>query len=101
MQIFLLNLGLRDYDQLLVVPVFAVSLEFFTILGGLLFFGEFGTLNTVRKILFALGVIVTFLGVFVITLGQKMKRDAQETKLLDVSKDVENSVSDLVEPLIG
>jgi len=73
-QIHLLNLGLNRYDQLLIVPVFAVSLELFTICAGLVFLEEFGTLNIWQKAFFPVAVFMTFFGVIVITKGQRKKQ---------------------------
>jgi hypothetical protein len=64
---------LRNYEQLLVVPAFAVSLETFNIITGLLFFQEFrGGFPLLHCIFFPLAIVTTFVGVIIITMGRHL-----------------------------
>jgi hypothetical protein len=73
-QIHLLNMGLKKYDQILVIPVFAVSLEIFSIMCGIIFFQEYHLFSTLSLFLFPCFVCLTFFGVAVISIGQRQKK---------------------------
>lgn len=57
-QVHWLNIALRAYDQVVVVPVFAITLEAFNVLGGLIVYHDGASLSTAQLLLFILGVVV-------------------------------------------
>lgn len=71
-------MGLKDYDQLIVVPAFMVALETFSVVSGLVFWGNYATFTTPQKIIFPLGVLVSFAGVYTTTLGKQKHRDESD-----------------------
>eukprot|EP00474_Spongospora_subterranea_P010470 CRZ10928.1 hypothetical protein [Spongospora subterranea] len=74
LQIHLLNVALRSHDQLIVVPAFAVSLEAFNILGGMIVFKDGASLSKVSMVLFICCVSISFLGVGLIVYGLRRQR---------------------------
>ncbi|MES1914747.1 MAG: hypothetical protein MHM6MM_006789, partial [Cercozoa sp. M6MM] len=58
-----LNAALRKFDQLLVVPVFAVCLSSFALLSGALLFADFSQQKMMTTLLFALSQVISFAGV--------------------------------------
>ena len=74
-QIHFLNLGLRSHDQLIVVPTFMVSLEVFSVVSGLIFWGEFNSFTPLRAFLFILGILTSFAGIYITTRGRRQRRE--------------------------
>ncbi|CEP02636.1 hypothetical protein PBRA_002603 [Plasmodiophora brassicae] len=76
-QVHWLNIALRAYDQVVVVPVFAITLEAFNVLGGLIVYHDGASLSTAQLLLFILGVVVSFVGVAIIVFGLYDQRRKQ------------------------
>lgn len=69
-----LNMALKSFDQLIVVPAFAVALEALNITGGLIFYHEGREFSPFQMIIFISGVSISFLGVLTISIGLKRRR---------------------------
>ena len=59
--------ALKYYDQVIVVPIYYVSICMFSVLGGVLFFGEWENTTVVQDLLFTCGVTIIFIGVWFLT----------------------------------
>lgn len=66
-QISFLNGGLKGYDALKVIPVYQSYWILSSVLGGLVYFGEYEDLNATQLFWFFLGLITTFVGLAVLT----------------------------------
>jgi glucose uptake protein GlcU len=77
-QIHVLNLGLRKFDQIVVIPVFSVSLETFSILVGILYFEEYRNFSLTQALLFPVAIAITFIGVYITAKGQKEQDEQDE-----------------------
>lgn len=75
-QIHVLNMGLRCYDQLVVVPTFMVALEIFSVITGLIFFRGFQEFSTLQAVMFPFAILLNFFGVAVTVYGRIRLRDA-------------------------
>lgn len=63
-QIHLQNLGFKDYDALLIFPIFQISWTVASTVGGLIVFEEYQQLNTDQTGMFALALVVIMIGVY-------------------------------------
>lgn len=77
-QIHFLNVGLRRFDQLLIVPVFIISITIFSSTIGLIFFQEYNSFTSLQITFFTLSLCFTTIGVVITAYGQ-----------LDIQKDHE------------
>jgi hypothetical protein len=77
-QIHVLNLGLRKFDQIVVIPVFSVALETFSIIIGILYFEEYRNFDVTQSLLFPVAIAITFLGVYITAKGQKEQDEHEE-----------------------
>lgn len=65
-QVSMLNTGLSKFDALIVVPVYQSFWNAFGITGGLVFFQEYKLMSTKHGVIYAVGILVTFLGVLLL-----------------------------------
>lgn len=79
-QIYFINLSLQHVDQLIVVPTFSVVLEVFSIIEGIIYFKEYEDFSWIQFFMFPLSILVTFLGVYLTTMGQRTATDTIEIK---------------------
>jgi hypothetical protein len=77
-QIHLVNMGLKTSDQMVVIPTFVVSLSLFSITAGLIFWQEFANFGVVEWVMFPVGVLLTFSGVYFNVLGRRRHAVATE-----------------------
>eukprot|EP00003_Mantamonas_plastica_P028812 TRINITY_DN669_c0_g1_i1.p1 TRINITY_DN669_c0_g1~~TRINITY_DN669_c0_g1_i1.p1 ORF type:complete len:605 (+),score=205.52 TRINITY_DN669_c0_g1_i1:195-1817(+) len=78
-QVHWINVGLKYFDALYIIPVFFVVWTVFSILGGNLYFDEFKTFSDLQATMFALGVSMTCIGVFLLSdRNDKSKEDAKD-----------------------
>ncbi|GAX78098.1 hypothetical protein CEUSTIGMA_g5540.t1 [Chlamydomonas eustigma] len=76
-----LNKGLRMFPAMIIVPLLQICWTLFSIVSGLLYFEEYRSFNTLRACMFALGVTVVFVGVYLLTRsGQKKKGNIESNK---------------------
>jgi len=75
-QIHILNLGLKKFDQIVVIPVFTVSLETFSVVISVIFFQDYLFFTIFQSIFFPLSILVTYIGVYVTAVGQS-NRDSE------------------------
>mmetsp|Transcript_11568 Transcript_11568/g.20547 ORF Transcript_11568/g.20547 Transcript_11568/m.20547 type:complete len:710 (-) Transcript_11568:38-2167(-) len=78
-QIHWLAVGLKEFDAVIMVPVFQCVFVVFTIMGGAAYFDEFRTFTHIQTIMFPLGVLLLVIGV--LGLATHKSRTAEE--LLD------------------
>lgn len=76
--IYTLNRLLAKHDVLFIVPVIEVLWSCGVIVSGGVFFDEYGTLSTARRIQFATGVLISFFGVFLLSKRAEKGRAAQK-----------------------
>ncbi len=62
-------MGLKSFDQLIVVPGFAVALETFNVLGGLIFYHEHRDFSGLQMAAVFGGIVLSFFGVVTISIG--------------------------------
>lgn len=62
-----LNKGLRMFPAMIIVPVMQISWTLFSIVSGMLYFQEYLGFTLVKSIMFPIGVLVVFVGVFLLT----------------------------------
>lgn len=67
LQVYLLNLGLELGDALFIVPVYQVAWVLMSTLHGLIYFRDLWDMTVLNVCLFVLGVIVTLLGVYLLS----------------------------------
>lgn len=65
--IYTLNRLLASHDILFIVPAIEVLWSLCSMIGGGIFFDEYASLSTKRRILFAIGVVINLSGVFVLS----------------------------------
>ncbi|GFR49777.1 hypothetical protein Agub_g11717 [Astrephomene gubernaculifera] len=66
-----LNKGLRMFPAMLVVPLMQIAWTLFSIVSGMLYFQEYTGFTTLKAIMFPVGVLVVFFGVFLLTVGHR------------------------------
>jgi len=71
LQISHVNLGMKDYDAVMYLPMYNCMFIVCTSTLGGIFFGEFTDFDVVRGILFPLGVLVTLSGIVVMSHASK------------------------------
>ncbi|KXZ52720.1 hypothetical protein GPECTOR_8g114 [Gonium pectorale] len=62
-----LNKGLRMFPAMVIVPVMQISWTLFSIVSGMLYFQEYVGFTPLKSIMFPIGVLVVFVGVFLLT----------------------------------
>jgi surface polysaccharide O-acyltransferase-like enzyme len=77
-QIYWINNGLARYDALIQIPVFYVSWTLFDVVGGGIYYEEFRGFSVHQFILFCLGIVVIFCGVFVLAGRLKSISDSEK-----------------------
>lgn len=65
--IYTLNRLLASHDILFIVPAIEVLWSLCSMIGGGIFFDEYASLNTTRRICFGIGVVINLTGVFVLS----------------------------------
>jgi uncharacterized membrane protein len=75
-----LQVALSAYDQVIVVPVYYVSVCIFSVMGGIFFFGEWTETTSLQDLLFTTGVVVIFVGVYFLTKVLPEKEREREKK---------------------
>mmetsp|Transcript_29842 Transcript_29842/g.65998 ORF Transcript_29842/g.65998 Transcript_29842/m.65998 type:complete len:724 (-) Transcript_29842:358-2529(-) len=74
-----LNKGLRMFPALIIVPLMQIAWTLFSIISGMIYFEEYKTFTTLSACMFALGVTIVFLGVYLLTRnGQKQLKKGYE-----------------------
>lgn len=81
-----LNEGLSLFDAILIVPMFQIAWTFFSICTGFVYFQEYQVFDTLRIIMFVLGMTFVFIGISLLA--------PDENKVAD-TKDDSNSKKDL------
>jgi len=87
-QIHWLAVGLKDFDAVIMVPVFQCVFVVFSIIGGAAYFGEFRTFSRLQTIMFPLGVVILVIGV----LGLAMHKSRSAEELLNEEDDIESAL---------
>ena len=64
----ILNLGLKYFEALKIVPVFITFYQIFGVIGGGLYYKEFDEFTTANWILFPVGCIVSFCGIYILSM---------------------------------
>ena len=84
-QVFWMNSGLRRFDALYIVPVFQSFWIIGSVIGGLVFFGEYGEMTAGHFLAFSIGVILTIVGVFFLSQKNVSARQSHESGLASAS----------------
>eukprot|EP00475_Leptophrys_vorax_P043001 TRINITY_DN8143_c0_g1_i1.p1 TRINITY_DN8143_c0_g1~~TRINITY_DN8143_c0_g1_i1.p1 ORF type:complete len:394 (-),score=74.15 TRINITY_DN8143_c0_g1_i1:101-1282(-) len=84
-QVHVLNLGLKYFDQLVIIPTFSVALEIFSIAISIVFFKEASRFDPVQAVVFPLAILVTCTGVYVTAEAQRRQRNVSKAMLLSSS----------------
>ncbi|KAG2439261.1 hypothetical protein HXX76_004622 [Chlamydomonas incerta] len=102
-----LNKGLRMFPAMIIVPVMQISWTLFSIISGMLYFQEYLGFTPIKSVMFPIGVLVVFVGVFLLTQSggaakqasyQKMEEDAAaKAAQQDAAKSAFGSTSPMVE----
>jgi arginine exporter protein ArgO len=77
LQIHILNLGLKRFDQIIVIPAFSVVLEIFSIIIGIIYFQQYSNFDLAQSIMFPASIAFTFIGVYMIAKGKKEQQKEQ------------------------
>jgi len=77
-QMKFLNAGLKYHDTLIVVPIYQTWWILGGIIGGGTYFKEFASMEGLNIVLFVVGVLITLLGVYILTFS---RRKVEEDKL--------------------
>ncbi|GIL78938.1 hypothetical protein Vretifemale_8331 [Volvox reticuliferus] len=68
-----LNKGLRMFSAMVIVPVMQISWTLFSIVSGMLYFQEYKGFTPLKSVMFPIGVLVVFVGVFLLTQSASTK----------------------------
>ncbi|CAN6251714.1 unnamed protein product [Urochloa humidicola] len=85
-----LNEGLSLFDAILIVPMFQIAWTFFSICTGFVYFQEYQVFDTLRIIMFVLGMTFVFLGISLLAPDDSKAADTK-----DGSNATEHSVIDM------
>ncbi len=84
-----MNRALSMFDGLFVIPVLQVFWTFFSIVSGGIYFEEFDEFSPGQMVGFSFGVLVVFIGVYMLAPGakeeEKVGDDAEDTQAMNVS----------------
>ncbi|GFR43906.1 hypothetical protein Agub_g5040, partial [Astrephomene gubernaculifera] len=69
-----LNKGLRMFPAMIIVPVMQISWTLFSIISGMLYFQEYADFTPLKSVMFPIGVLVVFVGVFLLTQSASSKQ---------------------------
>ncbi|KAK9061628.1 hypothetical protein SSX86_018810 [Deinandra increscens subsp. villosa] len=94
-----LNEGLAQFDAILIVPMFQIAWTFFSICTGFVYFQEYQVLNTLRTVMFLLGMISVFIGITLLAPddskgGEVMDGPLSSITSSKVNTDVERLIED-------
>ncbi|KAG2424486.1 hypothetical protein HXX76_014538 [Chlamydomonas incerta] len=73
-----LNKGLRMFPAMVIVPLMQISWTLFSIVSGMIYFEEYKGFTTLMWIMFPVGVVIVFSGVFLLTVGGGRGRPPDE-----------------------
>ena len=76
--LYLINIAMKYYDQLEVIPVFASSQLVFIILSGLILLDEYSLYKDEELVGLAIGVAVCAVGVFILLVKNKVKKASRD-----------------------
>jgi drug/metabolite transporter (DMT)-like permease len=62
-----LNMALRLFEAAVIVPVMQICWTLFSIINGMIYYQEYQDLDALKGSMFALGVLIVFVGVYVLT----------------------------------
>jgi len=92
-----LNEGLSLFDAILIVPMFQIAWTFFSICTGFVYFQEYQVFDTLRIIMFVLGMTFVFIGISLLAPDENKVADAKDgsnaTKDLTIDMNSEAHVS--------
>ncbi|XP_071706915.1 probable magnesium transporter NIPA8 [Rutidosis leptorrhynchoides] len=92
-----LNEGLAQFDAILIVPMFQIAWTFFSICTGFVYFQEYQVLNTLRTVMFIMGMISVFIGISL--LAPDESKEVKEGQLSSVaSSKVSTDMERLIKP---
>ncbi|CAG8545789.1 4315_t:CDS:2 [Acaulospora morrowiae] len=83
-QVYWLNIGLKKYDALIQVPIFFCNWSLYDIIGGGIYYDEFKNFTTIKYLEFALGVMMIFFGV--VLLSKRLAKLTKEEEELNASQ---------------
>ncbi|GLI71133.1 hypothetical protein VaNZ11_016220, partial [Volvox africanus] len=75
-----LNKGLRMFPAMIIVPLLQIAWTLFSIVSGMLYFQEYKGFTTLKAIMFPVGVVIVFMGVFILTSGGRAPPEEEEAK---------------------
>ncbi|GIL54886.1 hypothetical protein Vafri_10566 [Volvox africanus] len=73
-----LNKGLRMFPAMIIVPLLQIAWTLFSIVSGMLYFQEYKGFTTLKAIMFPVGVLIVFIGVFILTSGGRAPPEEEE-----------------------
>ena len=79
LQISFLNTGLENFDSLIVVPLYQSFWNIFAITGGLIFFQEHQNMSQLDDIMYAIGLIITLVGIRLFVLWRRRNPSNEES----------------------
>ncbi|OAY84969.1 putative magnesium transporter NIPA8 [Ananas comosus] len=74
-----LNEGLSLFDAILIVPMFQIAWTFFSICTGFVYFQEYQVFNTLRIMMFVLGMAFVFIGISLLAPDDSRANDTKDS----------------------
>lgn len=80
-----LNEGLSLFDAILIVPMFQIAWTFFSICTGFIYFQEYQVFDTLRIMMFLLGMTFVFIGISLLAPDDSKGNDTKDSSCLSPS----------------
>ena len=80
-QMRILNLGLKYFDSLVIIPLMITFYSIFGILGGGLYYREFDGFQAWQWVLFPVGILISFFGIYCLATRTMPAADEDQTEL--------------------
>ena len=82
LQMKILNIGLKHFDSLIIIPLMITFYNVFGIIGGGVYYQDFQDFQTMNFIMFPCGVVVSFFGIYLLaTTSGKNKSESSNDEL--------------------
>ncbi|PAA74715.1 hypothetical protein BOX15_Mlig018547g2 [Macrostomum lignano] len=91
LQVYYLNMAMKGSDSTVVVPTNFVFFTISAILSGIVFFNEFWGLHGLSIFMFLLGCLLSFVGVYFITLNRGSRSNDAAAEVLDDTVPIKSS----------
>lgn len=89
-----LNKGLRQFPAMIIVPLMQIAWTLFSIVSGMLYFQEYKTFTVLSAVMFVVGVLTVFVGVYLLTKSgaQKMDSTAKTSELAEDKVEMHDNI---------